>query len=89
MRCNLEFSLFIENKMQGTEMDMYQILDIQKEKAMVTEPMDKGTLENFVNNKYMDQPLRYFNENRTLWIINLTTREVRPLSIKIEIPKWM
>lgn len=89
MRRNLEFPLFIENKMQGTEMDMYQILDIQKEKAMVTEPMDKGTLENFVNNKYMDQPLRYFNENRTLWIINLTSREVRPLSIKIEIPKWM
>lgn len=89
MKRNLEFPLFIENKIYEKELSMYQILDIQKEKALLTEPMDKGTLENFVNNKYMDQPLRYFNENRSLWIVNLTSREIRPLSVKLEIPTWV
>jgi hypothetical protein len=64
---------------------MYQVLDIQSEKAILTDPMDKLTLENFVVRKYLDQPLRYFNEGRSLWVINLETRDIRPLSVRVEV----
>lgn len=42
-------------------------------------------LQLFVKKKYGEQPLNYFNANYALWIVDIYERQIRPLSIKIEI----
>ena len=55
------------------------------DKALVTDPMYTHELTQFVQKKYSDQPLSYFNQNHSLWLVNIDKNEVRPLSLKIEI----
>jgi hypothetical protein len=63
----------------------YCLVEIQAQKCIITDPMNYFELINFIKVKYQDQPLKYFNQNRNLHIIDINTREIRPLSLRIEI----
>lgn len=52
---------------------------------MVTDPMSMAEVDQFIKKKYGEQPLNYFNDTHSLWLIDISNRSIRPLSIRIEI----
>lgn len=63
----------------------YCVLELTLLKAMVTDPMPLHELNEFVKRKYGEQPLNYFNNTHSLWVIDIVNRTIRPLSIKLEL----
>jgi hypothetical protein len=63
----------------------YCLVEIRADNCLMTDPMTYYELLQFVRTKYQDQPLKYFNQDRHLHVIDITTREIRPLSLRIEI----
>lgn len=63
----------------------YAILELNRDRAIVTDTMSYHEIQQFVKNKYSDQPLSYFNSSHNLWLIDVTNRTIKPLSIKLEL----
>jgi hypothetical protein len=63
----------------------YCILELNADNVVMTPPMYMSELLAFVRNKYGEQPLNYFNANYALWIVDINQRQIRPLSLKIEL----
>lgn len=63
----------------------YCIIELNASKAMVTDPMSMAEVDQFIKKKYGEQPLNYFNDTHSLWLIDISNRSIRPLSIRIEI----
>lgn len=63
----------------------YAILELNRDRALVTDSMSFMEIQEFVKKKYSDQPLSYFNSSHNLWLIDVTNRTIRPLSIKLEL----
>jgi hypothetical protein len=63
----------------------YCILELNNDSCILTPPMYLSEIHAFVRNKYGEQPLNYFNANYAIWIIDIYERQIRPLSLKIEI----
>ena len=63
----------------------YCVLELNLTKAIITDPMPLHELNDFVKRKYGEQPLNYFNNNHSLWVIDILNRTIRPLSIKLEL----
>ena len=51
----------------------------------VLEPMTLSIAAEFLMRKYEDQPLKYFNTDRKIWIINCTTGTIKPASLTFEL----
>jgi hypothetical protein len=62
-----------------------QILEINKDKSTLLEPMTVSIAAEFLMRKYEDQPLKYFNTDRKIWIINCTTGTLKPASLIFEL----
>ena len=62
-----------------------QILEVNKDKATVIEPMTKSIAAEFLMRKYQDQPLSYFNQDKRIFIINCETGTVKPASLTFEL----
>lgn len=65
--------------------NLYSVLELTAKGCSVTPPMQMHEIQDFIKKKYGEQPLNYFNDNHALWIIDINERQVRALSIKIEI----
>lgn len=63
----------------------YCILELNADNVVLTPPMYMSELLHFIRQKYGEQPLNYFNANYALWIVDIYERQIRPLSLKIEI----
>lgn len=63
----------------------YCIIELNSTKAIVTDPMSMAEVDQFIKKKYGEQPLNYFNDTHSLWLIDIANRSIRPLSIRIEI----
>lgn len=63
----------------------YALLELTLTTANVTPPMSYSDMQDFVKRKYGEQPLNYFNDNHALWVINITDRTIRALSLKLEL----
>ena len=63
----------------------YALLELTLTTANVTPPMSYSEMQDFVKRKYGEQPLNYFNGNHALWVINITDRTIRALSLKLEL----
>lgn len=74
-----------DNPYQSRANNLYSILELNSKGCAVTAPMKAHEISDFIRKKYGEQPLNYFNENHALWIIDISERQVRALSIKIEI----
>ena len=61
------------------------LLEINKTGAVVTDPMTPYMLQEFILAKFRDQPINYFNQEKRLWVINIETTDIRPVSLKVEI----
>lgn len=61
------------------------ILELTADNCIITPPMYMSEIQLFVKRKYGEQPLNYFNANYALWIVDIYDRQIRPLSLKIEI----
>ena len=48
----------------------YFLIDITEDSVFVDGPMTRIKLEEFIINKFQDQPLKYFNETNRLRIIH-------------------
>jgi len=70
---------------KSVQYNKYCILELNADSVVLTPPMYMSELHAFVKNKYGEQPLSYFNANYALWIVDIYQRQIRPLSIKIEI----
>lgn len=62
-----------------------QILEINKDKATLLEPMTKEIAAEFMMRKYADQPLSYFNRDRRIYIINSESGVVKAASLTFDI----
>jgi len=62
-----------------------QILEVNKEKSVLMEPMTKSIAAEFLMRKYQDQPLSYFNQDKRIFIINCESGQVRPASLTFEL----
>ena len=62
-----------------------QILEVNKEKSVLLEPMTKSIAAEFLMKKYEDQPLKYFNTDRRIYIINCTTGQIKHASLTFDI----
>ena len=62
-----------------------QILEVNKEKSVLMEPMTKSVAAEFLMRKYADQPLSYFNQDKRIYIVNCDTGQVRPASLTFEL----
>ena len=62
-----------------------QILEVNKEKSVLIEPMTKSIAAEFLMRKYADQPLSYFNQDKRIFIVNCETGTVRPASLTFDI----
>jgi hypothetical protein len=65
--------------------DKFAILEINKEDCNISPTMEYNELSEFAKNRYASQPLEYFNNSKNLWVINITQKTIRPLSVKIEV----
>ena len=64
---------------------MVQVLEFQQGIATLSEPMVRYQAQDYLIRKYREQPLTYFNQDRTIWIIDLTEKTIRTASLKIEV----
>jgi hypothetical protein len=62
-----------------------QILEINKDKATLLEPMTKDIAAEFMMRKYADQPLSYFNKDRRIFIVNPENGIVKHASLTFDI----
>lgn len=64
---------------------MVQVLEFQDGIAQLTEPMPRYQAQDYLIRKYREQPLNYFNIDRSIWIVDATDRTIRIASLKIEV----
>ena len=62
-----------------------QILEVNKDKSVLMEPMTKSIAAEFLMRKYADQPLSYFNQDKRIFIIHCETGQVRHASLTFEL----
>jgi hypothetical protein len=62
-----------------------QILEVNKEKSVLMEPMTKSIAAEFLMRKYQDQPLSYFNQDKRIYIVNCESGQVRHASLTFEL----
>ena len=62
-----------------------QILEINKDKSTLLEPMTLSIAAEFLMRKYEDQPLKYFNTDRRIYIVNCDKNTIRPASLTFEL----
>ena len=62
-----------------------QILEVNKEKAILIEPMTRSIALEFLLRKYADQPLSYFNQDKRIYIVNCDTGSVKLVSLTFEL----
>lgn len=65
--------------------DKFALLEINEEDAVISPTMSYSEITEFAMNRYKEQTLDYFNFNKNLFIINISRKSIRPLSIKLEI----
>jgi hypothetical protein len=64
---------------------MVQVLEFQQGIATLSEPMAKYQAQDYLIRKYREQPLNYFNQDRTIWIVDVSDKTIRAASLKIEV----
>lgn len=64
---------------------MVQVLEFQDGGAILSEPMPRYQAQDYLIRKYREQPLNYFNQDRTIWIVEPDVRTIRIASLKIEV----
>lgn len=69
----------------NTLSNMVQVLEFQDGIAQLTEPMPRYQAQDYLIRKYREQPLNYFNSDRSIWIVDSTDRTIRIASLKVEV----
>lgn len=69
----------------NTSNNMVQVLEFQDGMAQLTEPMPRYQAQDYLIRKYREQPLNYFNSDRSIWIVDASDRTIRIASLKIEV----
>lgn len=69
----------------NTSNNMVQVLEFQDGMAQLTEPMPRYQAQDYLIRKYREQPLNYFNSDRSIWIVDASDRSIRIASLKIEV----
>lgn len=69
----------------NTSNNMVQVLEFQDGIANLTEPMPRYQAQDYLIRKYREQPLNYFNSDRSIWIVDATDRTIRIASLKVEV----
>lgn len=64
--------------------DMYVMMEVNTDGVKTSEPMDEGALTAHIIHKFMDQPLRFFNETKRLKVIHLKSGKVKDAALRIE-----
>lgn len=64
---------------------MVQVLEFQNGIAYLSEPMAKYQAQDYLIRKYREQPLNYFNNDRSIWIVDPSDRTIRIASLKVEV----
>lgn len=64
---------------------MVQVLEFQNGIAILSEPMPRYQAQDYLIRKYREQPLNYFNNDRSIWIVDQSDRSIRIASLKIEV----
>lgn len=65
--------------------DKFCLMEINEDDVVVSPTMNYQEITQFSKNRYASLTLESFNAERNLYIINITRKSIRPLSIKIEI----
>ena len=69
----------------NTLSNMVQVLEFQDGIAILSEPMPRYQAQDYLIRKYREQPLNYFNNDRSIWIVDQSDRSIRIASLKIEV----
>lgn len=65
--------------------DKFCLMEINEDDVVVSPTMNYQEITQFSKNRYASLTLESFNAERNLYIINISRKSIRPLSIKIEI----
>lgn len=65
--------------------DLFQILDISSDEAVLEKPMNYEMLMMYVTKKYEEQPVKYFNISNGLRVIHLKSKMIMDVKLKLEI----
>ena len=69
----------------NTLSNMVQVLEFQDGIAILSEPMPRYQAQDYLIRKYREQPLNYFNSDRSIWIVDSADRTIRIASLKVEV----
>ena len=64
--------------------DLYVALEINHDGVKQSEPLGLEALSTWIADRYKDQPLQYFNEQRRLKIVHLKSGDVKVAKLTID-----
>lgn len=65
--------------------DLFQLLDISEDVATLESPMTYDMMMIYVNKRFEEQPLKYFNLSNGLRVIHLRSKMIMQIKLKLEI----
>jgi hypothetical protein len=65
--------------------DLFQLLDISEDVATLENPMTYDMMMIYVNKRFEEQPLKYFNLSNGLRVIHLRSKMIMQIKLKLEI----
>lgn len=65
--------------------DLFQLLDISEDVAVLESPMTYDMMMIYVNKRFEEQPLKYFNLSNGLRVIHLRSKMIMQIKLKLEI----
>lgn len=65
--------------------DLFQILDISEDEAILENPMNYEMLTMYITKKFEEQPIKYFNLSNGLRVIHLRSKQIMNVKLKLEI----
>jgi hypothetical protein len=65
--------------------DLFQLLDISEDVAVLESPMTYDMMMIYVNKRFEEQPLKYFNLSNGLRVIHLRSKMIMQVKLKLEI----
>jgi hypothetical protein len=65
--------------------DLFQLLDISEEVATLENPMSYDMILMYVNKRFEEQPIKYFNLSNGLRVIHLKSKMIMQVKLKLEI----
>lgn len=65
--------------------DLFQLLDISEDVATLESPMTQDMMMIYINKRFEEQPLKYFNLNNGLRVIHLRSKMIMQIKLKLEI----